>query len=475
MKKNSSKVPKGILRRLQRLFSTEQPAMNAEGATLRLIGSLEELFFALAKDFNSSIAHEPLMVSVRRSPSGTGELESGRLLVATSFWALSIRATSDAVLFFIVPSTELLLLAESELPSRLKLRLVPDSASNDRWIMDGSVVSADELNMLARSLLKDVITRSQGDYDLMPESMRMVVGGLSLSRSVKSLMAEKNALIQKIVNQQEAILNGLAREIHDAVLGNVMLLKSSLSGSKAMSDDAMAQLLEEISAQLRNICHDLYPRDLKDCGLKLMLEELCLNFQARTGCACEFVCHVHLPEIADEAALHIYRIAQECLNNVAKHATASRVELEMSCAGGFLTMSISDNGRGIEKALAQASHSGAGGDSGGIGSAGAGAGGAGAGGAGAGAGSRVTGTGATGTGSAVPAPGETSSGGTGTSIMRERADLIDCLYPTRFWLESSPERGTKVTLQIMFETDGENKPSSQEGLSLGSDDAEKFS
>lgn len=412
-----------IFQRLQDLFSGEP----TDDAAQQLILSLEEFFSALAKEFNASIPHEPLMITVRRSAAGDAEHQPGehRLLVFTSFWALSIRAATDTVLFFMVPATEILFLADSELPSRLKLRLVLDRVNGKTWTMDGSAVSADEMSTLARSLLKDVITRSQGEYDLMPESMRMVAGGLSLSGSVKSLVAEKNALVQKIVNQQEAILNRLAREIHDAVLGNVMLLKSSVSGSRTMSAEAMDKLLEEISLQLRNICHDLYPRDLKDCGLKLMLEELCFNFSARTGCACNFICDDFIPELADEATLHVYRIAQECLNNVAKHATASSVELEISCDAGVLTMSVGDNGCGIEKALSQANHGAA----------------------------RALADGGSGgaAGAATTRYSSTSvSDGAGTSIMKERADLIDCLYPTRFWLESSSEKGTKVTLQIMF-------------------------
>jgi signal transduction histidine kinase len=383
----------------------------ARQATEEIFNSFQTLFEKLAGDYNSTIPHEPLMVTVRRLPlsepedSATKKEPYLRLIISTSFWALSVRGANGTVEFFTLPATEVPTLRGAELPSRAKLRFTLQDHSVDTvWLMDGVQVNSDEMNTLMRSLFKDVVLRSRADFDQMPESMRLVAGAQSLTRSVRSLLGEKNALVQKIVNQQEDIQNEVARELHDAVLGNVMLLKRSLSSgsAKKMPDADMIAILDEIATRLRELCQDLSPRDLKDCGLLPMLEELCVNLGTRTGLNTTFDCPESIPEFPDEVALHIYRIAQECFNNITKHASASAVQLKITVQKALFTMIVKDDGKGFDVA--------------------------------------------------VPAA-RTGSSGSGTSIIRERAELIECIYPTRVWIDSQPGSGTKMTLEIMFAAD----------------------
>jgi hypothetical protein len=92
-------------------------------ATEVIFTSLQTLFETLAANFNSAIAHEPLMVTVRRPATSEDERDGfQRLIIATSFWALSIRGGNGTVEFFTLPATELPTLRSAELPSRAKLR-----------------------------------------------------------------------------------------------------------------------------------------------------------------------------------------------------------------------------------------------------------------------------------------------------------------------------------------------------------------
>ncbi len=369
-------------------------------ATLELMNSLKQLFDALSKEFNAGIAHEPLMISVQGKEEFEAAMTGGseprskfeRLLISTYYWSLSIRAKRGHIEFFMLPAIELPNLEEGELPSRSKLRLRYNSVQKN-WSMDDLPVSDSEMNTLARSLLKDLIVRSQGDYDLLPESTRLVHGGLSLTRSVRSLVAERHALVQKIVNQQEAILSQVARDLHDAVLGNVMLLERSLASGEGLPIEEIRNLLTEISSNLRGVCHDIYPRDLKDLGLPILLEELCSTFSSKTGIAASFECVGEFPELTDEVLLHLYRIGQECFNNVGKHASATSVAAKIVVCQGILIMEISDNGRGFD--IASIERSG------------------------------------------------------GTSIIRERSDLINCIYPCKISFNSSAD-GTTVNVEVLF-------------------------
>jgi signal transduction histidine kinase len=324
-----------------------------------------------------------------------------REIIATSFWALTIRASLGLVECFILPATELMTLPHSELPSRAKLTLKLSDPISGSWTINNVIVSADEMNAIMRGLIKDVVSRSKDEFDNMPESIRLVAGGQSFAGSVRSLVAEKHALVQKIVDQQEAIQNQLARELHDSVLGNVMLLKRSMSSTKRMPDEEAIVVLDEIAHRLREVCQDLSPRDLKDCGLQPILEELCRNLEARTDCRCTFDCPEPIPELPYEVSLHIYRIAQECFNNIAKHASAIQAVLSIVIVNNAFTMSVSDDGVGFDSAQQGGSR-------------------------------------------------RSRDGGTGAGIIKERTELIGAVFPAKVWIESKPGSGTKMTLQIML-------------------------
>lgn len=364
-----------------------------------LLLSLQEFFSLLAKRYNSTVSDELMHMSVR----SIGEAEDGdqqRLLITTSQWALSIRCRAKLVECFILPATELMNLPESELPSRNKLTLKVHDIEHGAWTFNDVIVTGDEMNALMRGLFKDVVSRTRSDIDGMPEPLRLIAGGYSFAGAIKSLVDEKHALVQKIVDQQEAILGSVARDLHDVILGNVMLMRRSLSGGNPLPAEEMTQILDEISANIREVCQNLSPRDLKDLGLRPLLEELCLTFARRTGYPCKFICPNQLPDFPTEVALHLYRIAQECLNNTAKYASASEVSLKIELAHEMLTMVVSDNGIGYDTAV------------------------------------QIN---------------RLKAGGTGFGIIRERAELINYVYPARIWLDSKVNAGTRITLEISLQ------------------------
>lgn len=367
-----------------------------------LLQSLEEFFALLARRYNTTIGDELMEMTVRRIAGASEDADEtrasvNRLLVATSQWALSIRATARQVDCFILPATELFNLPVAELPSRNKLTLKVHDVEHGAWTVSEMIVTGDEMNALMRGLFKDVVSRTRSDIDGMPEPLRLIAGGYSFAGAIRSLVEEKHALVQKIVDQQESILSAVSRDLHDVVLGNIMLLKSSLSGGKPLPPEEMMSVLGEMTRSLRDLCQDLSPRDLKDLGLKPLMEELCLTFSRRIGYPFHFDCPFELPDFPPEIALHIYRIAQESLNNVVKYAGATQVSVSIKIEQEVMTLVIADNGNGFEISKP------------------------------------------------LPRAGE---GGTGSSIIRERAELINCVYPSRVFFDSRPDKGTRVTLEV---------------------------
>ena len=160
--------------------------------------------------------------------------------------------------------------------------------------------------------------------------------------------------LQTSIEQERA---AIAREIHDDVGGSLTALKFDLAWIARHTDsDAVLMrvnsALETVTLAIdssQRIMHNLRPAILEQ-GLAAALQWIATRFEKRTGTACVVRLPRDLSETLDLPAgvpLVAYRTAQEALTNISKHARASRVQLDLSLAGGVLSLEISDNGRGL--------------------------------------------------------------------------------------------------------------------------------
>jgi signal transduction histidine kinase len=161
-------------------------------------------------------------------------------------------------------------------------------------------------------------------------------------------------LAQHLQNSIEQERAAISREIHDDVGGSLTALKFDLAWIARHSDSAA--VLERVTSALetvtlaidssKRIMHNLRPAIL-DQGLVAALHWLATRFERRTGIECAIRLPTDAPELPIGVPLVAYRTAQEALTNVSKHAQASRVTLDLSFAGGVLSLEITDNGRGL--------------------------------------------------------------------------------------------------------------------------------
>jgi signal transduction histidine kinase len=108
----------------------------------------------------------------------------------------------------------------------------------------------------------------------------------------------------------------------------------------------MIALLDSAVASTRRIAADLRPLVLDDLGLVPAVEWLVQNFTQRYGVACELDADESI-ELREPYATAMFRILQESLNNVAKHAAATRVQVRLAREGDELLLSVRDNGAGF--------------------------------------------------------------------------------------------------------------------------------
>ena len=176
-------------------------------------------------------------------------------------------------------------------------------------------------------------------------------------RADRELDASKQRLrelAQHLQNSIEQERVAIAREIHDDVGGSLTALKFDLAWIARHSDSEVVlarvnSALETVTLAIdssKRIMHNLRPAILEQ-GLAAALHWLASRFEKRTGIECEIRLPREAPALPTGVPLVAYRTAQEALTNITKHAQASRVQLDLSLAGGVLSLEISDNGRGL--------------------------------------------------------------------------------------------------------------------------------
>jgi len=164
-------------------------------------------------------------------------------------------------------------------------------------------------------------------------------------------------LARYIEDVRERERTRIARELHDEMAQSLTVLKMDLSWlDKALHQDqlslrekvkSMSQLLDSTIKQTRRIVTELRPGVLDDLGLAAALEWQAGELQNHTGIACRVSVSPRNITINPAIATALFRIAQEALTNVVRHAQASRVEITLRKRGNRLLLRVKDNGRGI--------------------------------------------------------------------------------------------------------------------------------
>ncbi len=172
----------------------------------------------------------------------------------------------------------------------------------------------------------------------------------------RARLAELSAHIERIKEQERT---RIAREIHDDLGGNLTAIKMALAlltrrlpgGDAALADKAnyVEQLVDRTIEAAHRISLDLRPSML-DLGIVAALEWQTSELEKQLGIPCRFASNRKEVALHLDRATALFRIFQEALTNIAKHAGATRVEVRLSCSHNHLKLQVSDNGCGINPA-----------------------------------------------------------------------------------------------------------------------------
>lgn len=177
-----------------------------------------------------------------------------------------------------------------------------------------------------------------------------------LEHRVMERTEQLRRLTQKVVTTQEDERQRLSRELHDEAGQALTALRISLGliendlpeeleGLKQRMAEAVA-LTKDAMDQIRHLAHDLRPPSLDMVGLNLTLEGFCREFAQRTHLNIRYT-GANLPELPEIVSTTFYRLLQEALTNVARHAQAHKVQVVLNYDGEKLSLLVADDGRGF--------------------------------------------------------------------------------------------------------------------------------
>ncbi|MGO8786714.1 MAG: PAS domain S-box protein [Terriglobia bacterium] len=161
------------------------------------------------------------------------------------------------------------------------------------------------------------------------------------------------ARLQKIREEERT---KVAREIHDELGQALTAIKIELSSlshdmpaEKKQRSESIMQLVDETIQSVRRISTELRPAVLDALGLVAAVEWAAEEFEARTGTKCQLDLPRHEVVIDHEHATALFRIFQETLTNVVRHASASEVNIRLGRENGNLYLEVHDNGKGVNE------------------------------------------------------------------------------------------------------------------------------
>jgi len=213
-------------------------------------------------------------------------------------------------------------------------------------------------------------------YRPAPSEMALMAGvaqqlGISVENALLTTEAQRHGqqlaeLLRQIVDAQESERQRIARELHDATAQSLTAVGLGLRGvetqlAQSVCDPTMTPLVFQVKemrifaqnalGELRNIISDLRPPQLDELGLAAALRWYVQSYAQRRHIAAHFSCMGDDSQLLLDYRTVLFRIAQEALTNIAKHANASEVTVTLHLTEDSVHLEVADNGVGFNPAL----------------------------------------------------------------------------------------------------------------------------
>jgi PAS domain S-box-containing protein len=211
-------------------------------------------------------------------------------------------------------------------------------------------------------IVSDITERKQMERSLQEANERLEQRVAERTSALVESQQQLRELAQKIVVTQEEERRRISRELHDeagqALIGLKFRLDEALSKTPTGLQDVHQRIslaikeLDIAMQHIRGLAYDLRPPTLDIVGINLSLQGYCHEFAEQTDLVIKYN-GVELQNVPDEVGISLYRILQEALTNIVKHARASRAQVSLKNGKGFIIFTVKDNGIGLDPASSQ--------------------------------------------------------------------------------------------------------------------------
>lgn len=201
---------------------------------------------------------------------------------------------------------------------------------------------------------QDITDRKQAEEQLRAANAALAEELKERARTEKEI----KALSARLINAHEEERTRLARELHDDLSQQIAALSIGVSNLKrgipAELDEARLQSerirekLANLAASTRRLSHELHPAILQHCGLDVALRALCSDFGALAAIKVSFQGEGYFEDVPPNISLCAYRVAQEALQNVVKHAGTDQAAVSLVRSADGLTLEVTDYGVGMD-------------------------------------------------------------------------------------------------------------------------------
>jgi signal transduction histidine kinase len=200
---------------------------------------------------------------------------------------------------------------------------------------------------------------------LVSAAIRNITERKQAEQALKQNREELRTLTGKLLTVQEVERQRIARELHDDIsqrLAALTMDTAKIEEQLSVSPQLIPERLHELQANIVEIAQDvhglsrqLHPSILEDLGLVRALRSKCKTVADRDGMAVELTADGDFDKLSADQALCLYRIVQESLRNIAKHAHTKSARVALAQRNGMALLTIEDEGIGFEREGARAS------------------------------------------------------------------------------------------------------------------------
>jgi len=349
-----------------RRLAMEQSALAEIGRIVSSSLNIKEVYERFADEVRKLISFDRILIAIVNSDQGTASIPYVSGIAVPDGPNSHNSRLSGSLTGLVVRSGSTMLVTGdqenevSELAKRFR-PLVPALKAGIRTFLAIPLTSKDQV--MGVLTLESVKPNAYDDREIrLAENIAgQISGTIANTQLFERLEAGHNrlrSLTQRVIEAQEAERRQVSRELHDeagqaltALKISLQLVESELTGGTPAMRERIKGAVALTDATMENIrllARGLRPLELDALGLPRTLEGYCREFAELTDISIEYS-GLEAPQLSEATNICLYRYLQEALTNVAKHARAQQVRVELSSDNGEVKLTVSDNGRGFAR------------------------------------------------------------------------------------------------------------------------------